>query len=104
MSKFAITRPAVPVHRLGRVPDPWVWPDWSPAHADGTFGNRWECPYDSRRIWRPLRILARITGETTPPHADTRESGNACPCECEQVGRVDSASDRDRPHRSGYER
>lgn len=34
----------VAVHRIGRRPDAWQYPDWSRAHADGTFGNRFDDP------------------------------------------------------------
>lgn len=30
------------VYRLSRRPDPWAWPDWSYADADGTFVNRFD--------------------------------------------------------------
>jgi hypothetical protein len=33
-------RPKAEIYRLGRRPDPWAWPDWAYAGADGTFGNR----------------------------------------------------------------
>jgi hypothetical protein len=36
--------------RIGRSPDPWAWPDWSHAAADGTFGNRWDDPAGSYRV------------------------------------------------------
>jgi hypothetical protein len=38
------------IYRLGRIPDPWAWPDWSYAAADGTFGNRWDDPAASYRV------------------------------------------------------
>lgn len=33
------------------MPDPWAWPDWAEAAADGTFGNRWD---DSQSEYRVL--------------------------------------------------
>ena len=30
------------VHRIGRSPDPWQYPDWSRANPDRTFGNRFD--------------------------------------------------------------
>jgi RES domain-containing protein len=36
--------PGGPVHRLGRSPDAWAWPDWAYAGPDGTFGNRYDDP------------------------------------------------------------
>ena len=39
-----------PVFRLGRGPDPWTWPDWSRAHLDGTFRNRWDDPDGEYRV------------------------------------------------------
>ena len=41
--------PAV-VFRLGRRPDPWAWPDWRYADADGTFGNRFDDPQGVYRV------------------------------------------------------
>jgi hypothetical protein len=38
------------VYRIGRRPDPWAWPDWSFAGADGTFGNRFDDPYGVYRV------------------------------------------------------
>ena len=35
---------------MGRAPDPWVWPDWANAAADGTFGNRWDDPGGAYRV------------------------------------------------------
>jgi hypothetical protein len=34
----------IAVHRIGRKPDPWQFPDWSRANQDGTFGNRFDDP------------------------------------------------------------
>lgn len=42
--------PADPIYRVGRLPDPWAWPDWSQASSDGTFGNRWDDPLASYRV------------------------------------------------------
>ncbi|MEX2230474.1 MAG: RES domain-containing protein [Dehalococcoidia bacterium] len=39
-----------PAYRLGRGPDPWAWPDWSRAHLDGTFRNRWDDPDGDYRV------------------------------------------------------
>ena len=49
----AVLAPLV-VHRLGRAPDPWAWPDWSYATDEGTFGNRYDDPL--RGLSRPLRL------------------------------------------------
>ena len=38
------------VFRLGRRPDPWAWPDWAFAEADGTFGNRYDDPQGIYRV------------------------------------------------------
>lgn len=46
---LASVQPDEPIYRLGRSPDPWVWPDWSYA-SDGTFGNRWDDPAGSYRV------------------------------------------------------
>jgi hypothetical protein len=35
---------------VGRAPDPWAWPDWTNAAADGTFGNRWDDPQSAYRV------------------------------------------------------
>ena len=44
---FETTGPDGSVFRLGSVP--WSWPDWSQAHADGTFANRWDDPEGTYR-------------------------------------------------------
>lgn len=38
------------VHRLGRKPDPWAWPEWAYAGEDGTFGNRYDDPRSAYRV------------------------------------------------------
>ena len=42
--------PTAPIFRLGRRPDPWEPPDWSRAHSDGTFGNRFDDPTGYYRV------------------------------------------------------
>jgi hypothetical protein len=101
---LASVEPDGPLYRLGRYPDPWAWPDWSYAAADGTFGNRYDDPEASYRVlyassqrvgafletlarFRPdLEVLAeldRIEGEDEPPAVvprswlDTRLLGEA---------------------------
>jgi hypothetical protein len=44
------TTPTAPIFRLGRRPDPWEPPDWSRAHSDGTFGNRFDDPTGYYRV------------------------------------------------------
>lgn len=43
-------RPAGPLFRLGRRPDPWAWPEWANAAEDGTFGNRYDDPVGEFRV------------------------------------------------------
>lgn len=43
------TSPPAELHRVGRAPDPWQWPDWSFARGD-TFGNRWDDPESEYRV------------------------------------------------------
>lgn len=50
MSDFAHARPDGPLYRVARAPDPWVWPAWSHAGPDGTFGNRYDDPQGSYRV------------------------------------------------------
>ena len=38
------------VHRIGRTPDPWQYPDWSRANSDRTFGNRFDDPNGEYRV------------------------------------------------------
>jgi len=38
------------VHRIGRRPDPWQYPDWSRANQDRTFGNRFDDPNGEYRV------------------------------------------------------
>ena len=49
-SELETVTPIGPVFRLARAPDPWMWPDWSQAGPDGTFGNRWDDPLGSYRV------------------------------------------------------
>ncbi len=42
--------PPAEVFRLGSRPDPWAWPDWAYAEADGTFGNRYDDPQGIYRV------------------------------------------------------
>lgn len=95
---LASVEPDRPLYRLGRPPDPWVWPDWSYAAPDATFGNRYDDPEGSYRVlyacsqrlgafletlarFRPdLEVLAeldRIEGEDEPPPAVPRSWVNA---------------------------
>src|SRR4051812_28288537 len=41
---------SVEVHRIGRLPDPWQYPDWSRANPDRTFGNRFDDPNGEYRV------------------------------------------------------
>ncbi len=74
---FATTRPNGPVYRIGRAPDPWVWPDWSQAHADGTFGNRWDDPDGIYRVLyassAPLGALVETLARFRPDLAVVAE-------------------------------
>jgi hypothetical protein len=45
----AVHAPLV-VHRIGRAPDPWAWPDWSYATDEGIFGNRYDDPLGAYRV------------------------------------------------------
>jgi hypothetical protein len=40
----------IAVHRIGRRPDPWQYPDWSRANPDRTFGNRFDDPDGEYRV------------------------------------------------------
>jgi RES domain len=102
--EFASVEPDGPLYRLARDPDPWLWPDWSYAGPDGTFGNRYDDPEASFRVlygssqrigafletlarFRPdLEVLAeleQIEGEDESPPGvprawlDTRRIGEA---------------------------
>ncbi len=48
--RLALARPSGSIHRVGRWPDGWAWPDWSYAHDDGTFGNRYDDPDGEYRV------------------------------------------------------
>jgi hypothetical protein len=43
-------QPSGPVYRLGRRPNAWQAPEWFLAHADGTFGNRFDDPEGYYRV------------------------------------------------------
>jgi hypothetical protein len=47
---LAVARADGPLHRVGRRPDAWAWPDWAYAHDDGTFGNRFDDPLAEYRV------------------------------------------------------
>lgn len=61
------------VHRIGRRPDAWEYPDWSRANPDGTFGNRFDDPdgeyrvlyASSARLGCFLETLARFRADLT---------------------------------------
>lgn len=38
------------IHRVGRLPNPFAWPDWAYAETDGTFGNRFDDPQGTYRV------------------------------------------------------
>jgi hypothetical protein len=65
--------PNLPLHRIGRWPDPWLPPDWAHAHSDGTFGNRFDDPQayyrviysSSQRLGCFLETLARFRPDLT---------------------------------------
>lgn len=42
--------PDGPLHRVGRHPDAWAWPDWSHAGPDGTFSSRFDDPRGEYRV------------------------------------------------------
>lgn len=47
---LATARPEGAIYRVGRRWDAWAWPDWSYAHEDGTFGNRYDDPRGEYRV------------------------------------------------------
>jgi hypothetical protein len=63
-----IRLPKEQLFRIGRRPNPWAPPDWSNAHDDGTFGNRFDDPKrryrviyaSSQRLGCYLETLARF--------------------------------------------
>lgn len=65
---FHVISPAGPLFRIGRLPDPWAFPDWSNVGSDGTFGNRWDDPQgvfrvvyaSSSRLGALVEVLARF--------------------------------------------
>ncbi|HEY4276620.1 MAG TPA: RES domain-containing protein [Conexibacter sp.] len=66
--QIAAASPDGQIHRIGRAPDAWAWPDWAYAGEDGTFGNRWDDPSgeyrvlyaSSQRLGAYLETLARF--------------------------------------------
>jgi hypothetical protein len=60
--------PDGPLYRIGRLPDPWAFPDWANLGSDGTFGNRWDDPQgvyrvlyaSSSRLGAFMEVLARF--------------------------------------------
>ena len=53
-----------PIHRVGRRPDAWAWPDWAYAHDDGTFGNRYDDPLGEYRVLYASGTRAGAFAET----------------------------------------
>jgi hypothetical protein len=53
-----------PIHRVGRRPDAWAWPDWAYAHDDGTFGNRYDDPQAEYRVLYASSTRAGAFAET----------------------------------------
>jgi hypothetical protein len=61
------------LHRVGRLPDPWAWPDWSRANPNGTFGNRYDDPRGEYRVLYAssdrrgayVEVLARYRADPT---------------------------------------
>ncbi|MGH9615242.1 MAG: RES domain-containing protein [Acidobacteriaceae bacterium] len=61
------------MYRLGRLPHPWEPPDWSKAHSDRTFGNRFDDPEgyyrvlyaSSQRLSCFVETLARLRPDLT---------------------------------------
>ena len=43
-------QPSGLIYRLGRSPNAWQPPEWSLAHTDGTFGNRFDDPEGYYRV------------------------------------------------------
>ncbi|MCD6725989.1 MAG: RES family NAD+ phosphorylase [Solirubrobacteraceae bacterium] len=64
---IAIATPRGLLHRIGRAPDAWAWPDWAFAGDDATFGNRYDDPAgdyrvlyaSSERVGAFVEVLAR---------------------------------------------
>jgi hypothetical protein len=52
------------LHRVGRRPDAWEWPDWAYAHDDGTFGNRFDDPLGEYRVLYAARPRLGAFAET----------------------------------------
>jgi hypothetical protein len=61
---LAVARPDGRVHRVGRAPDAWAWPDWAYAHEDGTFGNRYDDPLGEYRVLYAARPRLGAFAET----------------------------------------
>jgi RES domain len=61
---LALARADGPLHRVGRRPDAWAWPDWAYAHDDGTFGNRYDDPLSEYRVLYASRPRLGAFAET----------------------------------------
>src|SRR3954471_6743620 len=62
--RLALARPTGPIHRVGRRPDAWAWPDWAAAHDDMTFGNRYDDPHGEYRVLYASEPRAGAFAET----------------------------------------
>ena len=66
-----VSSPPERILRIGRAPNPWSWTDWSYAHNDGTFGNRWDDPESEYRVLYAstqrlscfMETIGRFTGD-----------------------------------------
>jgi hypothetical protein len=69
---LASAAPPERLHRVGRAPDAWAWPDWAFAGEDATFGNRYDDPdgeyrvlyASSQRVGAFVEVLARYRTDT----------------------------------------
>jgi hypothetical protein len=76
-------RPDGDIYRVGRGPDPWVWPTWEYAGEGGTFGNRYDDPRGEYRVLYAsspragtlIETLARfrVNPELTAAHEEIHE-------------------------------
>ena len=80
------------VHRVGRRPDPFAWPDWSFAAPDGTFGNRFDDPLGT------YRVLYAAT-ERSGAYVETLARFRPDPAVFDELTRIDAPDDEPKPPR-----
>jgi hypothetical protein len=80
------------VHRIGRRPNPFAWPDWDYAAPDGTFGSRFDDPKATYRV-----LYASTEG--VGPYVETLARFRPDPAVFAAIDTIDAEDDEPEPPR-----